>query len=427
MRYIPAALITFFLTAVGFCATAAVAPALERGEFGWRSGQIVGRRPLLVIWVHEPDDTRPSELARYEHYFADTVFGRALTTAERLRYEPSVVGYFQEASGGKFTFTRAGFIGPLNLSIKGKEPDEVARLALAAAANEGKFDFKTLDRNHDGRITPNELAVLLIVNAAANRHRQEFVGPSRAFDIPGQDVAFAGRLAMVAERDGLATVNRELFHIIAPVARDLDGAPDKCFTINRGLTLMAAVDTSNPQQTLHPDPWHKMMAGWIEPRVFTVGAPGKARLAAQSVSLPADAELRRPVLIYDPARGKSEFFLLEYRTRSVLGFDQDLAGHGLVIWHVILDAANKPFNTTADRPNCKGEKLPIETVFVRGAPDWQLGGTKLYGPSNGPVVLKWMDGTDSGIRVSIPEYLTIRWAIDISWTATATPVAHAAE
>lgn len=158
MRRVPAALIAPLLAAGGFGAAAAAAPAaaaLEHGEFGWRTGEVTGRRPLRVIWVHEPDNSPPAELARYERYFADTKFGRELPPAERPRYEPTVTGYFHEVSGGRFTFTRAGFIRALNLSIKGKEPGEVARLALEAAANDGKFDFKALDRSHDDLITPS--------------------------------------------------------------------------------------------------------------------------------------------------------------------------------------------------------------------------------------------------------------------------------
>jgi hypothetical protein len=409
------------LAAIAFLAAASAAQtahALERGEFGWRNEEVLGRRPLLLIWIHEPDDTTPGELAKYQHYFADTVFGRNVPAAEGMRYEPTVVGYYREVSSGRFTLSRAGMVGPLTAAIKGKDAGEVARIALDAAATTGGFNFKALDRNKDGRIAPEELAVLLIVNSAASRRRQDFSGSGRAFNIPSQDVSFAGRIAMVGEHDGLATLNRELFRILAPAAVDLDGWPQKCFALNRGLSLMSAGNTPNPQQTLHLDPWHKMMAGWTEPRVFPVGEAGKARLAAQHVALPADAETKRPVLIYDPAKGWSEFLLLEYRTRSLLGFDQDLAGYGLVIWHVMLDSSNKPFKTPADRPNCKDERLPVWTVFARGAPDWQLGGTTVYRNGNGPVAVKWMDGTDSGVRVSVAETLTIAWAIDISWTAT---------
>jgi hypothetical protein len=68
----------------------------------------------------------------------------------------------------------------------------------------------------------------------------------------------------------------------------------------------------------------------LEPRVFTTDAPGAAKLIAQHVTDEIDPKRRagaddwaRPVLIYDRTRGPSEVFLLEIRTRSRLGFDQD--------------------------------------------------------------------------------------------------------
>jgi M6 family metalloprotease-like protein len=420
MRSIAASAILAVIAAL----TVTRAHALEPGAFGWRAAELAGSRPLLAIWVREPDDTPPAELAKYARYFQDTLFGRTAPAPgpDRDRFEPSVAGYYAEVSAGKFTFTRAGLIGPLVASVKGKPPLEVARLALAAAAHQG-FDFTAFDSDRDHRVAANELAVLVIVSGPG-RGWQNLAPADREFAIPSQDVAFTGRLAIVGENDGLATVNRELFHVIQPEAIDLDGSPQKCFSLNRGLSLMAAVNSSNPRQTMHLDPWHKMQAGWIEPRVVVMGSAGKAKLAAQHLSLPGNGDLKRPLLFYDGTRGTSEFFLMEYRTRSALGFDQDVGTSGLVIWHVALDRENRPLKAPADRTNCKGENLPIRTLFVRGAPDWQLGVSRAYTSGNGPISLKWLDGTDSGVRVSVGEHLSINWAIEISWTAGAPAAGH---
>jgi hypothetical protein len=75
----------------------------------------------------------------------------------------------------------------------------------------------------------------------------------------------------------------------------------------------------------------------------------------------------------------------------------------------------------ADRKNCKSEALPVQSLFVRGAPDWQLGVSRAYVAANGPIALKWMDGTDTGVRVSVGEHLSINWSIEVSWTATNAP------
>jgi M6 family metalloprotease-like protein len=389
------------------------AAALERGAFGWRADEATGMRPLLVIWLRDPDGTAGSDSAGYARYLSEIVFGTEVSAG--IRYEPSVAGYYREVSGGKFGWSRAGLVGPLAASLKGKQPNDIARLALETAAAQGGFNFKALDANRDGRVTANELAVLIVTSDGAGRRWQDFTAAEVA--IPDQGVSFAGRVAFANENDNLAIFNRELFHVVAPDAVDLEGWPNKCFVLNRGLSLMAATNTSVVRQTMHLDPWHKMLAGWIEPRIPTIDKPGRAKLAAQHVS--ASADLKRPILIYDGTRTPTEFFLLEYRTRNRQGFDQDVGTSGLVIWHVMLDRANRVFKAPADRKNCKGETLPVQTLFVRGASDWMLGSSRAWVESNGPITLKWMDGSEAGVKVTVAHHRSSDWAIDVSWTAGA--------
>jgi M6 family metalloprotease-like protein len=405
---------------VAACALMAGAPradALERGTFGWRTAEVFGKRPLLAIWVREPDETPRADLDKYVHYFSDTIFGTNPGPGIRPRETPNVVAYFREVSGGKFEWTRTRLIGPLRLSIKGKKPDEVARLALQAAAAEGRFDFKALDANHDGRIDANELGVLVMANTDGEPRWQDFSASGRDIAIEGQGVTFAGRIAMRRENDDLAVINRELFHILVPQATDLDGVPGQCFALNRNVTLMAAANAGKPSQTVYLDPFHKMMAGWNEPRLYAVGAPGRTRLSALHVPATPGEDLRRPLLIYDGTRGSSEFFLMEYRTPSALGYDIDASTSGLVIWHVMLDANGRLYRAPADRANCKGKTFPVPTLFTRAGPDWKLGGGRGYWGGDGPFRPKWMDGTEVGIEISVAKHEQVDWAIEVSWTA----------
>jgi hypothetical protein len=158
-----------------------------------------------------------------------------------------------------------------------------------------------------------------------------------------------------------------------------------------------------------------MLTGWAEPRVYTLSKAGSAELAAQHLLGNIDA--KRPVLLYDEARGPSEFFLLEYRTRSRLGFDQDIGTSGLVIWQVVLDSSGRPAMALADRKNCRAETLQVPTLFVRGAPDWQLGGGKAYSAGDGPATLKWRDGSSSGVYVTIDHHSPVDWKLRIWWSA----------
>jgi hypothetical protein len=407
---------------LALAALAAAAPgtaALDRGMFGWRAAEVAGTRPLLVIWIREPDGLAQDELTKYRTYYQDIVFGRSGTAPSgdhRDHLDRSVLNYFHEVSSGKFAWSRAGLVGPLNAHVKGKPPAEIAQLAIEAAATQGSFDFRRFDVNHDGRIAAQELAVLVITNAAPGR-RDTVSLADRNVMVPAQGVVFAGSAALVGENDGFATVNHQLFRLLAPEAVDIGGWPQKCFALNGGRSLLAERNPINPMIT-HLDPWHKMLVGWIEPRVYDIAKPGIAKLAAQHLSS-SEPALTRPILLFDPQKGSREFFLLEYRAQSPVGFDQAGLLAGLVVWQVALDGTNRPFAVPADRPNCKAETLSIPSLFVRG-PNWLLGGEVPYLDYHGPFSLKWLDGTDSGTRVTVGgdnPNRSLQWRIEVSWTA----------
>ena len=62
-------------------------------------------------------------------------------------------------------------------------------------------------------------------------------------------------------------------------------------------------------------------------------------------------------------------------------------------------------------------------MFSRGAPDWKQGGNKAYTSANGEIPLKWMDGKDSGVRVTVMPHKPSDPVIDVSWTTPAPPLA----
>lgn len=58
--------------------------------------------------------------------------------------EPSLADFYREMSGGRLTWRRAGFVGPLTVpEIKDKNARTEARDALTAAAHH--FDFGPFD------------------------------------------------------------------------------------------------------------------------------------------------------------------------------------------------------------------------------------------------------------------------------------------
>src|ERR1700730_17383508 len=117
----------------------------SRPRHGIGSAEVSGTRPLLVIWIREPDAMAQDELTKYRTSYQDAVFGRigtAPTGAPHDHLERSVLNYFREVSSGKFTWSRAGFVGPLNAHVTGQPATEVVRLAIDAAATDGGFDFR---------------------------------------------------------------------------------------------------------------------------------------------------------------------------------------------------------------------------------------------------------------------------------------------
>jgi M6 family metalloprotease-like protein len=423
--------------ATGVAAPAVVALALtlgaasaaepELGAFGWGLNKAAGTRPLLVIWVREPDDAPPEKLAGYRQYYQDIIFGRSgPAPSQSQQAQPdagglSVIDYYREVSEGRFGWRSAGFVGPLTAKgVKVPLTRDIARLAIETAAKEAKLDFRTFDKNGDRTITHDELALLVIANSKPDEGQSpDFGGPGRAIQIPGQGIAFAGKTSVVGEGGSFGTMNHELFHGLAPHAIDIYGYPQRCFGLHFRTSLMAAtiVGAADSRLSFHPDPWNKMLVGWTEPRLRSLHASGKAQLAAQHVALSKEPEHKRPVLLYDTRKGASEFFLLEYRTPNASGYDRHVADSGLMIWHVLLNHAKRLFLLEADRKNCKDETLQVWSLNVRGAPDWQIGVTRAYTAAHGPLALKWMSGDDSGVRVKVEAHKPADPLIDVSWTA----------
>jgi M6 family metalloprotease-like protein len=359
-----------------------------------------------------------SEIASLKQYFDELLFGRPAhgPYPEALRaLEPTLVGYYQDASAGKFTWRRAGFVGPLRAPVHGKSALEIARLALTAAAVEGHVDFAAFDTNHDGVISPDELTLLIVANVPSAIGQAGHFG---RFRVPGQNVIFAGGDGVVGEGGTFGNIAHELFHTLGGI--DLYGPMEGCYFINKEITLMAGTPLRGIRDTewmTNLDPWHKMLVGWIEPRIIPIGLPGKAQLAAQHIPLSSEPIRKRPLLVYDPAKGTSEFLLLEYRTPYRLGYDERVPTSGLLIWHVAYDALGHPTTAMSEQPDCKGTFLPVKSVFVRGAPDWQQGISKAYTSADGDISLKWMDGRDSGVRMRVEPHKPSDTVIDVSWTA----------
>lgn len=314
---------------------------------------------------------------------------------------PSVNGYFLENSHGSFSWERAGVLGPLTLnagetatlyaqssdddgdgtSFTGLDCGAGFNYLLGLVAARTGYNFAQWDENADGSITQNELSVVAVSNNGRDAGANRVIGAGNSgFVVPGQNVTLRGRIASLDQRTSFLTIAHELSHSLG--TSDLYGSG--CFS--SGLTLMTCTifGTDDDRRTYHLDPWHKMRFGWLRPRIFPLGTGGVATIpAAQIVSA------NTHILLYDPAKGPGEYFIVEFRNNRIsAGVDHDAdlmdvpaAGPaaGMAVWHVNLS-------------------LPNNYAFHEGSPNSQMGGNTLWNQMT--PVLRWSDGTATATRLN---------------------------
>ncbi len=357
--------------------------AATLADFGYQHMTIngvlaAGQRPLLVILA----DVANSGVFAHPMAYYDTLAFSILTNR-------SLNGFMLENSGGLFLFKRAnaGIIGPVSLTaterMQGSTNDQMRAGHCLAAAVRAGFDFSPLDADHNGVITQDEVTILIVENnndgdSGAARWADQ-AGRSGAFTPPGSLVAFRTGVCFVTHQVSLATLCHEVSHLLG--TKDLYGVwSEEC--LGDSLTLMSCTITwSNNPAIYHLDPWHKLQLGWTQPRIFSLPAGGVAVIPAAQLSGPD-----KPVLLYDPNRGTSEFLLLEYRTAghpagSGPDYDANVADSGLVIWRVRQEANHEPSLV----PRFDAGPLPAQNLWrycnkCQGLHHIGSAATPIYGP-----------------------------------------------
>ena len=374
--------------------------------------------PVLVILASFTDAPfgAPLGTAFYDDWF----FGRGTSRENGAR---TVAGYYRENSWGRVTVQRAGLVPvrfPTTRACAFGTPEcpgsaedglRYRTRAVALADQQAGFDFSRYDTDRDGRVTPDELAIVVI--GADSDPRGSFGGQAGpkvpncvAVGSGASATQVCGWLASFNQNASLMTMIHETSHLWG--SKDLYGPGAG---LNSALTTMAATGVSTPgvRKVWHFDPWHKMAFGWLRPRFYRTTDPGACVSlgAAQQAGFREDTS---PVVLYDPVRGAEEYFILEFRKREVpgtiLSADAEMADSqgGLAIWRV--------------QPNAQGT---LDGDFVRvsgsdtakyaranhlGAPDARTGGSRLWRAEHGDIRLVWSDGTAWG--TSTPVGVTIR-------------------
>jgi M6 family metalloprotease-like protein len=344
--------------------------------------------------------------------------GGGVNPGDRIRLLSVATGRFVRQTETGFDVLGAdGEPSTLFTIRKGSPPPSYQNRAVVEAAVRAGRSFAPFDRNHDGVIAAEEVAIFTIgsgpdpVVGAGTRGVAELT-------VPGSGgLRLAGRMVVgMGEGGSLMSIAHELLHTLGAV--DLYGASG----LSQNLTLMGATmwPTEDVLQVFHADPWHKLRLGWALPEVVPLNGAGDETtlMAAGSTG----GGFKGPVLIYDARRydvqgRKGEYFLVEYRARGLAStpdhHDEDSTGDGIVIWSVETDGAGNPLII----PALSGAGIDA-SVFTLGAPDGRRGGTAVWTESHGSIALRYRDGSDAGVRVRVGARPAGAHLLSFDWSPT---------
>lgn len=117
-------------------------------------------------------------------------------------------------------------------------------------------------------------------------------------------------------------------------------------------------DYFTPERPVHMCAWSKIYLGWVDPDDVSIDEPS--------------AQIRSVGLYPDVLKlgGETEYFLVANRQKD--GFDADLPGSGLLIWHIDEDVITNEYLTNTVNDNEYHKGVDLEEADGRGELDIQL-------------------------------------------------------
>jgi M6 family metalloprotease-like protein len=405
---------------------------------GWPQTPVSGTRKVLVVLVAFQDRNLSTKESDWEEaffgasgsvarYYKDQSYGKLDVVS--ARGGKSVVSVTLDANDANDGNHPEGFIDEGDNTTQHRNETAFVSSVVKKAAAKG-IDFASFDTNGDGRISPNELCVYLIVGGfesgmdlspAVGAHAWSSWSDSGEAHIvrAGGKIltnwALNGELYKKGERMPIGVSVHELGH-------QLCGLPD-LYDINNanagigGFSVMAggmygAKEKESPCTTpVNLDAWSRFFLGWESPaspseETVTFGVPGNGRI--------------RAVKLQKPGHRKSEYFLAEVRYPT--GWDAGLAAFkpfsecgGLLLLHVdeeVGSLTENNFNAfvkgkhqglvpmEANGPHImksKNDEGSCRTLWYKNNPDYVGDGT--FSDTSTPNALLY-DGSKSGISVS---------------------------
>jgi len=355
-----------------------------------------GTLPVLVVLLraNDPADAPTRTATDIRNFF----FGP----------RKSVSTYFNEVSYGTFNIKEAMVTDWLVARDDTDTPgiDESSNAWVHAGADEATlrrkgawlirqieemtpFRFKPYDRNGDGKVTIDELAVIWIYAGVSGRGRETDPAVVKV-DSLSQGVQM-GLLARTGDQSPWITSAHEMGHQILKLF-DL-------YVDNKGYPGVGAGSLMCDDQSdgTHLDPWAKMKLGWLKPTVVT--EDGWYDLA--------DVEsVPQALILHDPARGAQDYFIVENRWPGQ-SHEDFLETKGIAVWRVserdgsgdwarkaidLVWAGGLPPSNQINPGYCP---IRADAFFDGGNP------ATAYGPTwnSAPGKLVWRDGTPSAISI----------------------------
>lgn len=402
------------LAAAALAALAAVALAEDAPDF---AGTIVSkklapasgkRKVLAVLW----DPKRPDHPAPPAAAIDALLFGE----------KSSVAGWFQENSRGKLSIERAGCLGwypaqkpadhywttseetdPRDSDGDGWLNGHTEKWAEAIRRAAQDVRLASFDANKDGVLTPDELAILVVIPQkgpfGTNRSPAGKEAPHwEPLVVDGVKVPVIAEW-YTGDPPNLGAPAHELCHLLL-------GAPDMYMTgpwpFAAGIYSLMDLSYS----TTHLDPFEKLKLGWLDPEPISVACERE---------LPDVETTGKALILWDPRRGPGEYFIVENRWRGTsydagivrvgVGIPQD----GLAVWHVAEDP--KVFDRALQLPPTGAEgdwgRRGIRLIRKNGGGLYDdaralIGreGDKIE-DRDGPAKLVWLDGVPSGFSITL--------------------------
>jgi M6 family metalloprotease-like protein len=355
----------------------------------------IGTRPLLLVRTAVVGNP---PLAHDLAFYDNLVFGTA---------RPNIRAYFSEISNGLFTWTRAGaFDMPFPLASS-STLETRTRFAIQLIAANG-FNFQPFDTDGDGVLYSHELAVVMFDNVTSAGGAARFPA---CVTIPNQGLSYCGYsgttsgvfvpgAAGLGHQTAFINIAHELAHLLGP----LDAYGPACNSQNA--TLMSCTGYVGPddRQLFDLDPFYKMRLGWVAPRIRSIRSPGGVERVdvpqlARATSTDHEWNDESPLVFHDPLRTTREYIFVEYRDRGVdagVAYDDHGPARGIYVWNVQVDANNYPVQVP--RISAAGTE---PALFTQAPPTGIRGLTAPWTSAHGEFIVRWLNGTDSGLRIRV--------------------------